>query len=177
MRLPIHSNLATQIFLLVTYIYMYVHTSGKWSNSIIFPLLDLRNDFTSPWCMNGIIMCSVASSLFMLIPMIVSTLGWSSLLVIMHSSMKSFALDIEMSITKQCLLKVMQSTVLTVQKSIVHTYVQVSEYVYVCVCVSVCLCVCVYVCVCECMFVCVCVGVCACMHVSVCLCLYLHLIV
>ena len=77
--------------------YVRIHTMGKWSNSIMSPLLDLRNDFTSPWCMNGIIMCSVSSSVFMLTPMRLNTLGWSSLLVRAHSSMKFSTLDDEIS--------------------------------------------------------------------------------
>ena len=75
-----------------------IHTFGKWSSSIISPLLNLRNDFTSPWCMNGIIMSNKTFSKFMLTPRRLSTLGWSSLLVTMHSSINVLELANEISI-------------------------------------------------------------------------------
>ena len=63
----------------------------------MLPLFDLTYDCTLPLCMNGIIISGMLVSGFMLTPMILSTLGWSNLLAVMHSSINSFTEDNEIS--------------------------------------------------------------------------------
>ena len=72
-------------------IHLATCTSGKQSHSIEFPLFDFINDFTSPLCMNGIIISGIPLSGSMLTPMRLRTLGWSKLLLMLHSSMNSCA--------------------------------------------------------------------------------------
>ena len=53
------------------------------------------NDFRSPWCMYGITINGTESSGIIQTPMRLSTFGWSNFLAILHSLMKSSAVDNE----------------------------------------------------------------------------------
>ena len=61
------------------------------------PLLDLTNDFTSPFCMYGITISGMASSFRMLTPISRSTFGWSSRTANTHSLRNSSALKDDVS--------------------------------------------------------------------------------
>ena len=53
------------------------------------------NDFRSPWCMYGITINGMASSGIIETPIRLSTFGWSNVLEMLHSLMKSCAADNE----------------------------------------------------------------------------------
>ena len=53
------------------------------------------NDFTSPWSMYGITIIGTDSSGIIHIPIRLKTFGWSNFLAILHSLMKSSAVDDE----------------------------------------------------------------------------------
>ena len=53
------------------------------------------NDFTSPWCIYGITINGTDSSGIIHTPMRLKTFGWSNFLAILHSLIKSSAVDDE----------------------------------------------------------------------------------
>ena len=68
---------------------------------ILSALLDFMNDFTSPWCMYGITINGTDSSGTIQTPMRLRILGWSNLLAILHSLIKSSAVHDEKSTDKE----------------------------------------------------------------------------
>ena len=80
--------------------WLWNFTSGNSLTVISFPLFDFMKDFTSPWCMYDITINGTGSVGVMLTPIRLNTFGWSNFLAILHSLMKSSAVDDEKSTNK-----------------------------------------------------------------------------